>query len=128
MKKIIQSYSLRIKKQVIVFYEVSKHPNTPVLAKTLVIIALGYALSPIDLIPDFIPILGYLDDLIILPLLFFLAVKFIPNEVWEDCVVKAEQNPVKLPKNWLVGILIIVIWVGITLFLTVACIRYFLSK
>ncbi len=119
MKKAIQLFSLKIKKHIFVLYEVNKHPKTPKSAKIIIMIALGYALSPIDLIPDFIPVLGYLDDLIILPMLIYLALRFIPSEIWNDCVIKAEQNENKLPKIWLVGGLIILIWVSILIYLLV---------
>ncbi len=57
----------------------------------LIVIAVAYAVSPIDLIPDFIPVLGYLDDLLLLPLLISLAVRLIPGPVWRDCCEQAEQ-------------------------------------
>jgi uncharacterized membrane protein YkvA (DUF1232 family) len=60
-------------------------PRVPWYAKALAAAVVGYALSPVDLIPDFIPVLGWLDDLILVPAGFWLAVKMIPPEVWEDC-------------------------------------------
>lgn len=60
-----------------------KHPKTPVLAKVLGTIVVVYALSPIDLIPDFIPVIGYLDDLILLPVLIALTIKLIPKHILE---------------------------------------------
>lgn len=59
-----------------------KDPRTPRIAKILLWITIGYALSPIDLIPDFIPVIGYLDDIIILPVLLYLAIKSIPEDVY----------------------------------------------
>ena len=57
----------------------------PLLAKLVVVLVIAYALSPIDLIPDFIPVLGYLDDMLLLPLGIALAIKLMPRDVWEDC-------------------------------------------
>jgi uncharacterized membrane protein YkvA (DUF1232 family) len=69
-----------------------RHEQTPWYAKLLIVITLGYLLSPIDLIPDCIPVLGYLDDLIIVPLLILLSIKFIPNHVLEECRKKAQEQ------------------------------------
>lgn len=88
-----------------------KAKNTPLIAKILAGITIAYALSPIDLIPDFIPVLGYLDDIIILPILITLAVKFIPKEAFEHYRKEAEgmwKNG--KPKKWYYAIPIIAIW------------------
>jgi uncharacterized membrane protein YkvA (DUF1232 family) len=75
------------------FYElVRQHPRTPRIAKALIGIAIAYALSPIDLIPDFIPVLGHVDDLIIVPLLVFAAVKLIPEDVIRECRANVESE------------------------------------
>lgn len=68
-----------------------KDKRTPLLAKILAAIAVAYALSPIDLIPDFIPVIGYLDDVLLLPILIVAAVKLIPSPVWADCKQRAEN-------------------------------------
>lgn len=70
----------------IAFYRlVLKHPETPRLSRFLLGAAIAYALSPVDLIPDFIPIIGHLDDLIILPFLIWLAIRMIPKRVMQEC-------------------------------------------
>ena len=79
----------RFKEELRVYRLVLQDHRTPKLAKWLLGIAVAYALSPIDLIPDFIPVLGHLDDLVILPLLVIAAVKFIPPSVINDCRAKA---------------------------------------
>ncbi|CEG59126.1 conserved protein of unknown function (plasmid) [Legionella fallonii LLAP-10] len=73
-----------MKKYVWVLYFLKRDPRVNWKAKLVVFITLAYALSPIDLIPDFIPILGLLDDLIIIPLGIYLAIKLIPQEAWND--------------------------------------------
>ena len=74
-----------IMREINVYRLVLKDPRTPRPAKWLLAVAIGYTLLPIDLIPDFIPVLGYLDDVIIVPTLIILAVKMIPKEVISDC-------------------------------------------
>lgn len=71
----------KLKRQIWALYLAWKDPGTPLLARIAIACTLGYALSPIDLIPDFIPVLGYLDDLVILPALVVLAIRLIPREV-----------------------------------------------
>ena len=75
----------KIKSEIQVYRLVLKDPRTPRPAKWLLWLAIAYFLSPIDLIPDFVPVLGQLDDLIIVPLLITLAIKMIPQEVIDDC-------------------------------------------
>lgn len=88
-----------------------KSKDTPLIAKILAGITIGYALSPIDLIPDFIPILGYLDDIIILPALIALTIKLIPRDIFEEFQKEAQgmwQNG--KPKKWYYAIPIAMIW------------------
>jgi uncharacterized membrane protein YkvA (DUF1232 family) len=75
----------RLKRQIWALYLSLKDPGTPLLARAVIIVTLAYALSPIDLIPDFIPVLGQLDDLILLPALIALAIHLIPPEVSARC-------------------------------------------
>ena len=91
-----------------------KDKHTPIIAKIFAAITVGYALSPIDLIPDFIPILGYLDDLILLPVLVTLTIHFIPHEIFERYKLEAEgiwKNG--RPKKWYYSIPILLIWLSI---------------
>lgn len=79
-----------LKKETFALYLACRHPRVPWYAKVLALIVVGYALSPIDLIPDFIPVLGYLDDLILIPLGIMLVIRMVPAEVLAECRQKAE--------------------------------------
>lgn len=81
----------RIKRSIPALYLALRHEKTPPAAKIMAALTVAYALSPIDLIPDFIPILGYLDDLILLPLMAALTVKLIPPEIMEECTVESAK-------------------------------------
>ena len=88
--------------------------RTPLTAKILIGITVGYLLSTIDLIPDFIPILGLLDDFIIVPVLIALSIKLIPPTVLNDAREQLKNNPQRYKKNnWLFAALIIIIWLSI---------------
>ena len=88
-----------------------KKKETPIIANILAGITEAYALSPIDLIPDFIPVLGYLDDVLLLPALVALTIKLLPKDVFEKCRMEAENlwSDGK-PKKWYYAIPIIFIW------------------
>jgi uncharacterized membrane protein YkvA (DUF1232 family) len=97
-------------------YLVYKRKDVSILAKIIILIAIGYALSPIDLIPDFVPIFGYIDDLIILPFLIFISLKLIPPQIIEECKEQAKdiwKN--EKPKRWYYTIPIIIIYLLIIL-------------
>ena len=89
-----------------------KRKETPIIAKVFAGIAVGYALSPIDLIPDFIPVLGMLDDLIIVPFFIALAIRYIPTEVFDECRIQAAGLwETGKPKKWYYALPVIAIWV-----------------
>jgi len=107
----LKSKLLELKQYLTALYLAYKRKDVPIYAKILIVIIIGYALSPIDLIPDFIPVLGYLDDLIILPVLILLAIKLIPKDILEECKEEAKdlwKNG--KPKKWYYGIPIIILW------------------
>jgi uncharacterized membrane protein YkvA (DUF1232 family) len=81
----LKSITQRLKQEYEFYKLISRHPDTPWLPKLLLGLALGYLLLPFDLIPDFIPILGQLDDVVIIPLLIFFAMKLTPQKVIEEC-------------------------------------------
>jgi len=79
-----------LRKETFALYLACRHPRVPWYAKVLALIVVGYALSPIDLIPDFIPILGYLDDMVLIPLGIAMVIRMIPAEVLAECRREAE--------------------------------------
>lgn len=88
-----------------------KDKETPVVAKMLAAVTVGYALSPVDFLPDFIPVLGYLDDVILLPALITMTIKLIPTSVWDKCLREAEDMwKDGKPKKWYYAIPIVIIW------------------
>jgi uncharacterized membrane protein YkvA (DUF1232 family) len=96
-----------------------RDPRTPWLSRIIVLLVVAYALSPIDLIPDFIPVLGYLDDLIILPMGLWLAIRLIPPQVMADARTKADGQVKGLIRAglWAAGI-IVAIWVLFLVFIS----------
>ena len=107
----IQQKAKSIKNEVGALYYAYRHKDTPILAKIVVVIVVGYAMSPVDLIPDIIPILGYLDDMLLLPLGIALAIKLVPSDVMKASRVKAEKYFMKdKKKNWIAFTVIILIW------------------
>ena len=85
----------------------------PWYVKISIGLILGYALSPIDLIPDFIPVIGLLDDLLLLPFFIYLTIKMIPEETMKYCREEAEIREFSLRKNWIAGTIIILIWFAV---------------
>ena len=83
--EIIKSLGIEIKREVKVYQRVLRDSRTPKTAKCLLGLAIGYLLLPFDIIPDFIPVIGHLDDLIVVPALVIIALKMIPKEVIADC-------------------------------------------
>jgi uncharacterized membrane protein YkvA (DUF1232 family) len=121
----IKSWAKQLKRKVFVLYFACKDPRTPWFAKVFAICVVAYAFSPIDLIPDFIPILGYLDDVILIPLGVAFALKMIPISVIQECTLKAEERMKNgKPKNWLVGSFIILIWIMAFLWFSFSAYRY----
>lgn len=108
----IKEKAKQLKKDIPAVFLVLGKKDTPWYAKVLAVLTIGYALSPIDLIPDFIPVLGYLDDVIILPLMTAATIRLIPKAVIEQCRIEAEEiwNEGK-PEKWYYAVPVILIWV-----------------
>ncbi len=108
----LKTRAKKLKTDIPTLFLALRDKDTPLLAKILAGITVGYALSPIDLIPDFIPVLGYLDDVILLPVLIALTVRFIPREVLERNRRQAEGMwESGKPKKWYYAIPIMAIWI-----------------
>jgi uncharacterized membrane protein YkvA (DUF1232 family) len=104
----------KLKLEVYALYIASKDRRVPWYARVVAVTVVAYAFSPIDLIPDPIPVLGYLDDLILIPLGIALVIKLIPVEVLQDCREKAALTmKAGKPRNWVAGGIIILIWLSI---------------
>jgi uncharacterized membrane protein YkvA (DUF1232 family) len=112
MIKNIKDKVRTIKRETMTLYYALKNPKTPWYAKAFAAIVVGYALSPIDLIPDFIPVLGFLDDIILVPLGIMFAIRLIPSDIMAESRIKAKENATK-PKNWVAAGIIIIIWLSI---------------
>ncbi|QNX09469.1 DUF1232 domain-containing protein [Acinetobacter seifertii] len=118
----LKEWAKRLRKQIVMLWFASRHPQMPWLPKVIAVVAVAYAFSPIDLIPDFIPILGFVDDAIILPILIWLVLRFTPEQVIFDAEQQANEwleEHEKAPRNYLVAVLIILIWI------TLAIMAYF---
>lgn len=101
-----------LKKETFALYLACRHPRVPWYAKILALIVVGYALSPIDLIPDFIPILGYLDDMILIPLGIMLVVRMIPAEVLAECRRKSGEMIERTTRaGKIAAVVIVMIWI-----------------
>lgn len=101
----------RLKQDIPAVFIAMGKKETPVMAKILAGLTITYALSPIDLIPDFIPVLGYLDDVILLPSLAALTIRLIPPEVREECRKEAEGLWTNgRPKRWLFALPVVLVW------------------
>lgn len=114
MKQVLGNWARALKAHALTLWFAARHPETPWVARALAAFAAAYAFSPIDLIPDFIPVLGYLDDALLLPLLILLAIRLIPAPVWQACREQAEaqaSQPVSRAAAWV----IVLIWLALIL-------------
>jgi uncharacterized membrane protein YkvA (DUF1232 family) len=111
LKKRLHDWSEKLKVAIPALSLAMKSSRTPWAAKLLAALAVIYALSPVDLIPDFIPVLGYLDDLLILPLLAAAAIRLIPPDVWQDCLEQAQELwSSGKPKRWFYAAPVVLVW------------------
>jgi len=111
MWQAVKDWARRIKRDVVALYIAAWDPRTPWYAKGIALAVAAYALSPIDLIPDFIPVLGYLDDLLLLPLGILLAIRLIPPHLMSEFRQAAESRS-RPPAHWSVAAVIVAIWIA----------------
>ena len=106
-----RAQAVRCKADVLALYLVARDPRTPWLAKAVIAGVVAYALSPVDLIPDFIPVIGYLDDLILIPLGVALAIRLTPVEIIDECREAARQRFTGgKPQSWMAAGIIVLLW------------------
>ena len=119
----LKRWAKRLKTELYALYLAYRDPRTPTYARIFAAVVVAYAFSPIDLIPDPIPILGYLDDLILIPLGIALAVRMIPPTILTECRARAREANIKAgPKSTAAAIVIIGIWLllaALAVYLTV---------
>jgi uncharacterized membrane protein YkvA (DUF1232 family) len=119
----LRGWARGIKRDVYALYLSARDPRVPWYAKAVAVVVAAYALSPIDLIPDFIPVLGYLDDLILVPLGILLAVRLIPPAVFAEHRATATSEPLQASRG--AAAVIVAIWIGLALVAIGWTIRYF---
>ncbi len=105
----LKGWARELKRDVVALWLAARDPRVPLLAKALAALVAAYALSPLDLIPDFIPVLGYLDDLLIVPAGIWLAIRLIPAPVWQELRAIAGQR--EKPVSRLGLALVLLVWV-----------------
>ena len=106
----------RLKAETFALYLAARHHDTPWYAKLMVAAIVAYAFSPIDLIPDFVPVLGYLDDLVLIPLGIALAIKMVPPSVLAECRARAQETMQNgKPVSRVAGAVIVVIWLTLAM-------------
>jgi uncharacterized membrane protein YkvA (DUF1232 family) len=98
--------------RLLALWKLVRHPDTPRAPKIVALLVLAYALSPIDLIPDFVPVLGLLDDVILVPLGIALAIRLTPPHLWQARLAEAEASRDKLPRLWWGVLLVVLLWLA----------------
>ncbi len=112
-----QQKAASLKTEVYALYLAYRDPRTPWYAKIIMAAVIGYFLCPIDLIPDFIPVLGYLDDLVIVPGGILLATRMIPHGVMQECRERARTERISSRAKWVIAVIIVAIWLAVAVLL-----------
>ena len=126
MANMLKDWARFVRRDVHAVYLAARDPRTPWYAKALAVCVAGYALSPIDLIPDFVPVLGYLDDVILVPLGVLLVVKLIPQEIMAEhrALAAAAQDR---PRSRTAAIVIAMVWLVCMALAGWLCYRLFVN-
>jgi uncharacterized membrane protein YkvA (DUF1232 family) len=112
----LKGWAKRVKRDAVTLWFAGKHPATPWYARALGVFVVAYALSPIDLIPDFVPVLGYVDDVLLLPGLIWLTIRLLPPEVLVECRKQADiwtQTQGSRPSSRIGAVVIVVLWIAV---------------
>lgn len=109
-KLLRRANTARLATHLLALWKLFKHAETPLAAKLVAVAVLAYALSPIDLIPDFIPVIGLLDDVILVPLGIALAVRLTPRHLWQARLAEAEVGQEQLPRMVWGALIVIAVW------------------
>lgn len=113
----LKGWAKRIKRDGVTLWFACKHPATPWCSKALGVFVVAYALSPIDLIPDFVPVLGYVDDVLLLPGLIWLTISLLPPEVLADCRNQADgwmKTQRSKPSSRVGAVVIVSLWMAVS--------------
>jgi len=113
-----------LQRETVALYYAARDPRTPLAAKIVASLVVAYALSPIDLIPDFIPVIGLLDDLVLVPLGIALALRMIPAAAMADGRAKAEAT-LAAPRNYAAAVIILLLWLAAAVLLSLWAYRAF---
>ncbi|MDM1487439.1 YkvA family protein [Acinetobacter towneri] len=108
----LKQWAKQIKRDVYAVWFAARDPETPFLAKLVALLVAAYAISPIDLIPDFIPVFGYLDDLILVPLGIMLVLRLVSTEVMQRCRLQADAMSQK-PSSYIAALVFFIVWLGL---------------
>lgn len=120
----IKSRVTQLKIDIRTIFIAIKKKETPIIAKVLIGIVIGYALSPIDIIPDFIPFIGLFDDVIILPMLVIIIIKLIPPDIFKQCRIETDNLwPYGKPAKWYFALPIILFWLLLILLIIKVCVK-----
>ena len=106
----LKKWAQNVKRDILALYLAARDPRVPWHAKALAALVVDYAFSPIDIIPDFIPVLGYLDDLVVLPLGIKVAIRLIPDDVMADLRRQAEERMLTRPRSAVGAVIVILVW------------------
>ena len=110
----LKTWARRMKRDTLALYLASRDPRVPWHAKAMAMTTAAYAFSPIDLIPDFIPVLGYLDELVILPLFIWLTIRLVPPDIMAELRAEADQRlSDRRPRSMTGAVVIVLIWLSI---------------
>jgi len=108
----LKKWANSLKRDILALYLAARDPRVPWYAKVLAALVVAYALSPIDPIPDFIPVVGYLDELIVLPLGIMVVVRLIPDAVMADLRKQAEEKMLTRPRSMVGAMLVVLLWLA----------------